>query len=221
MRAAVAGVVGVVYIAAVVGKARRQRAFVDYLQPVFRRCAPAAARGAMIWEVVMALTFIAAAIGMPTKRESGLASTAFLGAASAVYAVLIAAGHSTGCACFGDVPRLERGVTDAIKPAVVAARNAFLVLASLTLAGVDVLLAAGVAVVVPALFAAALFVSTVNERRRIGHYDHPLVRQYTFQMGRLQAQMWWLDGQPKPLLAHRASTYAAPPGEDSDNRSSK
>lgn len=183
-------------------KHRQIDAFVAYLRPVAGRRAAVAARGSLLAEGLLAALFLAAlADGGLGAVIAGAASAAFLAAATAVYSSLIATGESSRCGCFGlrQGERPEGDLSRSVAAAVLALRNATLLTASLLVAGVRGLVLMESALAIPLFVAAGLTVSILIERHRIGDLDSPKIHQVGQQMGRLQAQSWWLDGKPRPL----------------------
>jgi hypothetical protein len=201
VREAFAVVLAVAYGFAAGTKRRQIHAFVSYLRPVAGRHAPAAARVVLLAEAVLVALCLAALAGGSVAVTAGAASAAFLVVATTVYASLIVRGESSQCQCFG-IRHSGLSEDQALSPAAAAflgLRNTILLVASLWVAGLPGLVSIESAAAIPLLIAAGLTASICIERRRLGHLDSPRVQRAAEQVGRLQAQSWWLDGEPRPL----------------------
>lgn len=185
------------YAIACVAKSRTLRTFDVYLRPLLGKNSRATAVATVTCEALLAAA-LAASAAFSTPRPAAIASSLFLIAATSVYGLLLASGQSGACRCFGgNLPEKENDAL--LGPPVLALRNYGLVAVSVYAAGGSTGLTIGAGAIVPMLVCAGLVVSIMRERRFLTMKVHPRVVEHAPAMSRLQAQTWWIGGEPRPL----------------------
>jgi hypothetical protein len=192
--------VAAVFAIAAGSKTRNIVALENYLRPVSGGHGRILTRAVLVAECGLAAICLVAAADRSFSGVAGVAVTAFTAIASSVYAALLAAGDSAECHCFGTRRQASgESESNAVKPAIVAGRNVALTVCSLSLAGLPIIDSLAIATIVVVAIGGGLVRSIMVERRRLGTVDSTRVRRLAAQLGRLEAQTWWLDGKPRSL----------------------
>lgn len=187
----------VVYVLSSVGKLRSATRLESYLGPIAGRGSRLVARLVLICESTLAVALAASIVVDGLSPLAGGTSAAFLLLASAFHALLLSQGRPAQCHCFGDLPTTHRNVDAAWRPALFALRNAVLVAASATVAGLSPATAVATGGLVALAVAAGLLASIVRERRNLRREVHPLTTRLAPEIMNLQAHTWWVNGHPR------------------------
>lgn len=187
----------VVYALSSFGKLRSATGLEAYLVPVAGRRSRLLARLVLLTEWILAAALAVSIVVNGLSPWAGGASAAFLLVASAFHALLLSQGRPAQCHCFGDLPSTPKHVDAAWRPALFALRNAVLVAASATVAGLPGGAVVATSSLVAPTIAGGLLASIARERLNLRREVHPLTTRLAPEFMNLQAHTWWVNGHPR------------------------
>jgi hypothetical protein len=185
-------VVAVVFAAAVLGKGRHFKQFVEYLRPVFLYRSKLIAVSTLALEACLALTIPFT----PTARVAGLVGIAFLVAATGLIAGRLTVDSQTACACWGAAKaplHEDLGYADILRPAWYGLRNGAICVAMWLVTRTNGNVAVGLAFACGCLgiMLIGLFASISREREKLSRPEHPKRNEFAPSLAPLIALSWY------------------------------